>query len=143
VGALPAAGLGHIESNDCPDCEFGAAGGAAAGCAGAVGGGQTDWEGCAACWAGAFWAGDGQANCPPCWAAGGEFGQGEPEGCCGGAPFAPMSICVGDDDGGFSILAERVCGRPTATFGWGFGFSTGFAGAGGAGAPGAAASASV
>ena len=52
MGALPAAGLGHIESNDCPDCEFGAAGGAAAGCAGAVGGGQTDWEGCAACWAG-------------------------------------------------------------------------------------------
>ena len=133
VDVLPAVGLGHIESNDCPDCELDAADGAAAGGVGAVGGGagQIDCEGCAACWAGALCAGDGHATCPPCCAAaGGELGQGAAEGCCGGAPFAPMSIRVGEDDGGFSILADRVCGRPTATFGLGFGFSTGAAGAG-------------
>ncbi|MGB6750204.1 MAG: hypothetical protein WBE51_19505, partial [Xanthobacteraceae bacterium] len=39
VDVPPAAGLGHIESNDCPDCEPDAADGAAAGCVGAVGGG--------------------------------------------------------------------------------------------------------
>ncbi len=129
VVVLPGVDFGHIESNDWLDCELGAVDGAAAGCVGAVGGGagQIDCDGCAACWAGALGAGDGQATCPPCCAAGGEFGQGAPEGFCGGAPFAPMSICVGCDDGGFSIFAARVRGRPTATLGVGLGFACGWA----------------
>ncbi len=135
---LPAVGFGHIESNDWLVCEFDAADGAAAGCAGAVGGGagQIDCEGCAACCAGALCGADGQANCPPCFAAGGEFGQGAPEGCCGGAPFAPMSIRVGCDDGGFSTFAARVRGRPTAILGvgLGFGFACGWAAWSGGGA---------
>lgn len=120
--------LGHIESNDAafcePDCDAGAGAGAAAGCTGAVGGGagQIFGDCCAACCGGAVGGGAGHATfCCDGEPVGGGVGQFVWIGCCGGAPFAPTSIRVGVDDGGF---CAAVRGRPIATLA--FGASAGF-----------------